>query len=90
MNNNGFKNENVEANEDEVKKLTDFLIAKLDEYYHENPTQAVDAFMALHNFHKLGIKSLAILWSASTSVNQNQVYRMADVTFRKAMRELRQ
>lgn len=80
---------NVLVNVEKVEEIVNWLVEKGLESYlteHEDVQQA-DVFMAVHNFHKYIVLSIAMQWESQVPVNQT--LRMADMTFRKAMRELR-
>lgn len=81
--------EDIKANIEVVTDLATYLENALGEYCAQHKEiRQIDVFMGAHSFHKLIVRSMAILWGAE-GMNQNQIYRMADMTFRKAMRELR-
>lgn len=70
-----------------ILKGTNFLLNQLAEYTTENPTSVVEMFKIVHNFHRLVIKDVAAKW-AKGGTPEEHIYRMADMTWRKAMREL--
>lgn len=81
-------NNNVQANLELVAKATDDIEAFLDKYFTENKLDLATCFMSIHNGHKRMVVKIARLWSIN-GVAENQTYRMSDLTWRKAMKELR-
>lgn len=79
----------IKANADNVKAITQFLITNgVDAWVKEHPdTQAIDLFMAGHSIHKYIVSQIAVTWSRN-GIPPDKTIRMADQTFRKAMREL--
>lgn len=78
---------NIEANPENVAEVTKFLLEKFDEFLKQNNMPATDTFMGVHNFHVMMVQHIAKRWGSI--VPEAQTYRMADITFRKALRELR-
>ena len=81
------KNENITGDPYEIAAGTEYLLGKLDEYLKEHNLRDVDVFMIAHNFHGFIVKDMAKRWE--NGVPQHTTIRMADLTFRKALRELR-
>lgn len=78
---------NIEADPEKVAELTRYLLEQLDEYLQNHNIPATDTFMAVHNLHVMIVTHIAKRWESI--VPEVQTYRMADMTFRKAIRELR-
>lgn len=78
----------ITGNTEIITKATDDLIKYLAGYFEDNKITFVDAFMVAHNLHKFVVKDIAEKWEAEGLSSRN-TYRMADITFRKAMRTLR-
>lgn len=89
MNNNGMKPEEIKADTELVDAMKIWIIDKgIKSWMDENPnTRQIDMFMAIHNVHKSIIVAIAKQWEPG--IPANQTLRMADMTWRKAMRELR-
>lgn len=79
--------DNIKANPEEIKKMQTYMLEKLDEYLQENPSSEIDIFMFAHNFHRYIADDMARRWERMTP--RNQTLRMADLTFRAAMRAIR-
>lgn len=70
-----------------ISELSNVLLDKLGEWVNEHPeTEPIDVFMAAHSFHKLIVMTLAQQLEPQTPATQT--FRNADMTFRKAMKEL--
>lgn len=78
----------VVANFEKVNAMTKVLLDTFNQYLTENPQSATDVFMSVHNFHRVLVLNLAKEWEKE-GIPIYQTYRMADMTFRKAMREER-
>jgi len=76
------------ANESQVLGIANFMVDKLNEYLKEHPTNLKDVFMGVHMFHKRIVVDIAAKMVAE-GIEANRTYRMADTTWRKAMRELK-
>lgn len=72
---------------EKVVDVTNVLLSAMNEFLAANPTSSLDVFMGVHTFHKFVVKDIAIKSMPDTPF-VNTVH-MADITFRKAMRELR-
>lgn len=81
------KNHEIEADPENVAKITTFLLEKSDEFLKENPMSVIDLMMGFHNAHIMVIQECAR--RLKTAVPEHQVLRMADLTFRRAIREIR-
>lgn len=81
--------QNIQADPVKVAELTDFLINESLEPWLENhrDIRMVDIFMAVHNFHWMTVKSMAMQWEPG--IPSYKTYRMADMTFRDAMKRLK-
>lgn len=78
---------NIEANQESVASLTMHILEAVDRYLREKPTSSVDVFMSIHNAHVMIANNCAEEWK---SIHKpSHTLRMADMTFRKAIRELR-
>lgn len=77
----------IEANPEVVSEITTYLIEKMDEYLRDNPQTEVDVFMAIQNFHVMMVRHTVQRWK--NAIPEAQIYRMADMTFRRMIRELR-
>lgn len=78
---------NVRANPELVAKATDELTDYIEKYFTDNKLDLATCFMVCHNIHKRFVVKIARLWSIN-GVAERQTLRMADQTFRKAIREL--
>lgn len=78
---------NKQANEQEMIDFTNYLLEKSNDYLAIHPMNLIDALMASHNFHKKMIWNIAKEY-ARIGNDPIKVYRMADMTFRKAMKNL--
>lgn len=88
VNNNNSKD--IKADMQTVVDMTTWILRNgVDSYLKEHPgTSFIDAFMAMHSAHKIVISNIAANW-ALQGVPEEKTYRMADMSFRQAMRELR-
>lgn len=78
----------IKASREVVEALTVHLEKALGEYTKEHPEATfADVFMAAHSFHKLVVRGIAVAWGAE--IPPAKTYEMADVTFRKAIRDLK-
>lgn len=73
-----------------VNEMTQFVLEHgLEVWVREHPdTLLVDLLMTGHNIHKIVAKTVATRWEASDNMPAQQTLRIADLTFRKAIREL--
>lgn len=87
--NNGMKPEDVKANLEKVETIKQWILEKgIVSWMEANPeTTQIDMFMAIHNVHKVIITSIAKQWEPG--IPAYQTYRMADMTWRQAMRDLK-
>lgn len=79
--------DNITADPETIQKLQEYMLEKLGEYVEQNPTREIDIFMWAHNFHRYIVDDMARRWERNTP--RHQTVRMADLTFRNAMREIR-
>jgi len=79
--------DNITADTEVIRKLQEYMLEKLGEYVAENPTREIDILMWAHNFHRYIVNDMARRWEKNTP--RHQTVRMADLTFRKAMRDIR-
>jgi hypothetical protein len=63
------------------------MIEALNQFLAGKEYKAKDVFMGVHNFHKLIVKDIAVKWHPE--IPAKQTVHMADQTFRRAMKELR-
>lgn len=77
------------ADLERVEAATHVLVNSFLKYLGENPTPMTDVFMIIHNFHKRMVREVALRW-ATEGIQPKDVFRMADMTFRRAMREMRE
>jgi hypothetical protein len=80
-------NGEIEADPEIVAAGTTYLLEKYNEYLREHPISAIDTMMIFHNAHVMVAKEIAR--KLKTAVPEHQTYRMVDLTFRRAIRELR-
>lgn len=79
----------IKADQKIVTELTLFMEQGLKTWLKEHPeTRLLDVFMAAHSLHKVIIFEVAKRW-AMEGVPEKKTYHMADLTFRRAMRDLR-
>lgn len=78
----------IQANPEVLAKATDDLTAYVEKYFSDNKIDLATCFMCVHMIHKRLVVKIARVWSIN-GLAELQVYRMADLTFRKAIRELR-
>jgi len=78
----------IKADPEKVAAGAKYLMLAFEEYLKGEPQSATDSFMIAHNFHRAMIETIAHSWEPN--IPTNQTYRMADMTWRKAMRELRE
>lgn len=79
-------NEDIRGDAKKIQEITNFLFNEaLVQYLKEHPSRQVDVFMAVHNFHVRVVKDIAPQWEPG--IPKDVTFRMADMTFRKAMRE---
>lgn len=80
--------EDISGNTELIREMRDYFIEKgIEGWLNEHPdTTQVDMFMAAHNFHKYVVMMVATLWEEN--IPKNRTYRLADMTFRDAMKEL--
>lgn len=79
------------ADETKVSLIADALRSALQHILEDNKEVNVsvnDVFMGVHNFHKRVVRDVAAQFAAN-GTNPNTIYRTADSTWRKAMRDLR-
>lgn len=81
--------QNIKADGVQVANLTDFLLQEcLEPWLQKHPEMTlVDIFMGIHNFHWMMVKTIARSWEPG--VPSHRTYRMADMTFRDAMKRLK-
>lgn len=79
---------NVVSDSNIVNPSTEALLGVISAYMIENKIRFIDAFMIMHNLHKIMISAIAQDWEPQ-GIPKEKVFRMADMTFRKAMREMR-
>lgn len=77
----------ITADPKEVEEIVTFLLTALDEYLKQTPKSSVSVFMAVNNLHVLMTKDIARQWKSATP--EQHTMRMADLTFRRSIRELR-
>ena len=82
------KEGDVIGNQEEITKFTNWLLNKVGEYLVENNVSYIDTFLSLHNTHKRIVDDIAKRW-AIDGFSADRTYRLADMTWRKAMRELK-
>lgn len=82
------KDGDITGNQEEITKFTNWLLEKIGEYVKDNQVTLIDAFMTAHNVHKRVVDDIAKRWSID-SFPVDRTYRLADMTFRQAMRELK-
>lgn len=81
------ENENLQGDAQRINEIQKFLLEALDAWLKDHPTRDIDVFLAAHNFHRFIVQSMSTRWEPG--VPAWNTLRMADLTFRKAMRDLR-
>lgn len=87
-NNQPVEEQDIKADMANVVEITNHVLKNLQEYLNEHPTSLVDLLMGIHSAHKVVVLDIAHKWS-NEKLGQEHVLRMSDMTFRKAMRELK-
>lgn len=85
---NQVKIEDAKGNPDQILDLKNFLIDQLEVYVGEHQIQEINVFMAGHNFHRWIVEDLAKRW-AKRGQREELTYRMADMTWRDAIRSMK-
>lgn len=76
------------ADTNRVDYITNSLLQRLDELLAENKdTSILDMFMVGHSFHKVVVTRVALQW-ARGEIPIEKTFKMAEITWHKAMREL--
>lgn len=79
--------QDIKAPTEEVEAMTIYLLEKIKEYVQTNQVQMISVFMACHSAHKIVVNDLAKRWTLE-GIPIDKTARMADMTWRKAMKEL--
>jgi hypothetical protein len=80
-------NQEIKADKDKVEGLTKFIMEQFDTYCQTNQIGLLEAFMAAHNVHKQVVTNIAVHWMPGIPLAKT--CSMADLTFRRAMRDMR-
>lgn len=86
--NNQLAPENIKANLEKVNPAVEELLPLITAYLTSKDMSYVDVFMVVHNVHKFIVKGIAEEWERQ-GIPMEKTLRMADMTFRNSMRELR-
>lgn len=79
---------NIKANLEKVNPAVKELLPVVTAYMASQEMSVVDAFMVIQNLHKFIVKGIAEEWEKQ-GIPMDKTLRMADMTFRNSMRELR-
>lgn len=82
-------NEPPKADISRLIAANEFLMNAFAAYAKENNFNALELFMAAHNFHKDMVWRVARLLELNEGHDQWKTFREADMTFRDAMRDLK-
>lgn len=82
--------QNQVADHEKVVEITTFMGEALEAWLKDHPeSKDIEVFMAAHNFHKMVVLGVAKRWEDILGSPKNQTLRVADMTFRQALREER-
>ena len=79
----------ITADQEKVTAMTKYVMQNgVDAYLMEHKDiSLIDCLMVSHNIHKLMVTRIAEQW-VKLGIPAEKTYRMADLTFRKAIRQL--
>lgn len=80
--------DDIKADADNVRMFTDTMLKLTGMYLANEQISVIDVFFGIHNLHKLMVADIATRF-ASDSYPAEKTYRLADMQFRKAMRDLK-
>lgn len=86
--NNQVVSGNIKADMAKVNSAVEELLPVITAYMVSKEMSIVDAIMVVHNVHKIIVKGIAEEWEKQ-GIPYEKTLRMADMTFRSSMKELR-
>ena len=89
---NQDKNQSTEPGTVDLQKMivaNDFLMEAFAKYAQEHQFTPLELFMSAHNFHKDMVYKVSRMLEITEKFPREKVFREADLTFRAAMKDLK-
>lgn len=75
--------------DNQVTEITEYLLHAMGLWLTEHPnTKHVDLMMGFHSAHKTVVHNIAKQWEKELNMPYQQTIRVADLSWRRAMKEL--